>query len=76
MTAASLASNDIVLTDRAAKRIGRILFQAGAGNGAPHRSGGRWLLGFQYEYNLVKETPTDDDLVLSNGEATVLDRSA
>lgn len=72
MTAASLASNDIVLTDRAAKRIGRILSKQGPGTVLRIVVAGGGCSGFQYEYNLVKETPTDDDLVLSNGEATVL----
>jgi iron-sulfur cluster assembly accessory protein len=61
-----------VLTDRAARRIGRILSKAPAGTVLRIAVAGGGCSGFQYEYNLVQESPTDDDLVLSKDNATVL----
>ncbi|HEV7278353.1 MAG TPA: iron-sulfur cluster assembly accessory protein [Devosiaceae bacterium] len=72
MTATSLASNDIVLTDRAARKIARVLAKQPAGTVLRIAVSGGGCSGFQYEYNLVQETPTDDDLVLQSGDATVL----
>ena len=68
----ALAPNPIVLTDRAAKRIGRILEKQGPGTVLRIAVAGGGCSGFQYEYNLVKEDPTPDDLVLSKDNATVL----
>ena len=68
----ALAPNPIVLTDRAAKRIGRILEKQGPGTVLRIAVAGGGCSGFQYEYNLVKETPSADDLVLSKDNATVL----
>lgn len=72
MSEAALAPNNVVLTDRAAKRISRILAKQGEGTVLRIAVSGGGCSGFQYEYNLVKETPTEDDLVLSKGDATVL----
>jgi iron-sulfur cluster assembly accessory protein len=72
MTATSLASNGIVLTDRAANKVGRILAKQPAGTVLRIAVSGGGCSGFQYEYNLVQESPTDDDLVLQSGDATVL----
>jgi iron-sulfur cluster assembly accessory protein len=72
MNAVTLAPNTIVLTDRAAKRIGGILSKQGPGTVLRIAVAGGGCSGFQYEYNLVKETPTDDDLVLHKDDATVL----
>jgi iron-sulfur cluster assembly accessory protein len=72
MTAVSLASKDVVLTDRAAKRIGRILSKQGPGTVLRIVVAGGGCSGFQYEYNLVQETPGADDLVLAKDDATVL----
>lgn len=72
MSDAALAPNNVTLTDRAAKRIGRILSKQGEGTVLRIAVAGGGCSGFQYEYNLVKETPTTDDLVLTNGDATVL----
>lgn len=68
----ALTPNPVVLTDRAATRIGRILSKQGPGTVLRIAVAGGGCSGFQYEYNLVKEEPTDDDLVLSKGDATVL----
>jgi iron-sulfur cluster assembly accessory protein len=72
MDAVSVASKDIVLTDRAATRIGRILAKQGPGTVLRIAVAGGGCSGFQYEYNIVKEAPAEDDLVLSKGEAMVL----
>lgn len=72
MTESSLASNDVSLTDRAAKRIGRILAKEPEGTVLRISVSGGGCSGFQYEYNLVQETPATDDIVLSKDAATVL----
>jgi iron-sulfur cluster assembly accessory protein len=72
MTESSLASNDVSLTDRAARRIGRILAKEPEGTVLRISVSGGGCSGFQYEYNLVQETPAEDDVVLSKDAATVL----
>lgn len=72
MTDVSLAPNTVVLTDRAARRIGRILSKQGPGTVLRIAVAGGGCSGFQYEYNIVQEAPTDDDLVLTKDDATVL----
>jgi len=72
MTDASLASPDVVLTDRAARRIGRILGKEEPGTSLRISVAGGGCSGFQYEYNLVKDAPNADDLVLAKEGATVL----
>jgi iron-sulfur cluster assembly accessory protein len=68
----ALAPNAVVLTDRAARRIGAILEKQGPGTVLRIAVAGGGCSGFQYEYNLVKEAPAADDLVLSKDNATVL----
>ena len=72
MTDAALAPNSVILTDRAAKKIGRVLAKQPAGSVLRIVVAGGGCSGFQYEYNLVKESPANDDLVLAKGDATVL----
>jgi iron-sulfur cluster assembly accessory protein len=72
MTDAAVASNDVVLTDRAARKIARILAKQGEGTVLRIVVAGGGCSGFQYEYKLVKELPANDDLVLSKENATVL----
>ncbi|WP_421760133.1 iron-sulfur cluster insertion protein ErpA [Devosia sp.] len=72
MTDAAVASNDVVLTDRAARKIARILAKQGEGTVLRIVVAGGGCSGFQYEYKLVKEVPANDDLVLSKENATVL----
>lgn len=72
MTDAALAFNDVVLTDRAARKIARILAKQGEGTVLRIVVAGGGCSGFQYEYKLVKEVPANDDLVLSKENATVL----
>jgi iron-sulfur cluster assembly accessory protein len=72
MTDASLASADVVLTDRAARRIGRILGKEAPGTVLRISVAGGGCSGFQYEYNLIQDMPKADDLVLAKDGATVL----
>jgi iron-sulfur cluster assembly accessory protein len=72
MTELALASKDVLLTERAAKRIGRILSKEADGTVLRISVSGGGCSGFQYEYNLVQEKPSNDDLVLARDAATVL----
>jgi iron-sulfur cluster assembly accessory protein len=73
MTDAALADAPAVtLSDRAAKRVSRILAKEAPGTVLRVSVAGGGCSGFQYEYNLVQETPGEDDLVLQKGDATVL----
>jgi iron-sulfur cluster assembly accessory protein len=62
----------VVLTDRAAKRVARIISKEPEGTVLRISVAGGGCSGFQYEYNLVKETPNEDDIVLEKNGATVL----
>jgi iron-sulfur cluster assembly accessory protein len=72
MTDTELASSNVVLTDRAAKRVSRILAKEPEGTVLRISVAGGGCSGFQYEYNLVQEKPASDDVVLQKGDATVL----
>ncbi len=72
MTEAALALPDVVLTDRAAKRVARILSKEPEGTVLRISVAGGGCSGFQYEYNLVQESPANDDTVLAKLGATVL----
>ncbi len=67
-----LAPSLVTMTDRAARRIGRILSKEPAGTVLRISVSGGGCSGFQYEYNLVQEEPANDDLVLHQDSATVL----
>src|SRR5690554_1584559 len=71
MTDTPVAPNTVVLTERAAKRINRIVAKEEPGTVLRITVAGGGCSGFQYEYNLVKETPADDDVVLTRDGATV-----
>lgn len=72
MTQAAIASNQVVLTERAAKRIGDILAKQAEGTKLRISVAGGGCSGFQYEYNLVQEQAANDDLVLTKDDAVVL----
>jgi len=73
MTDAAIADAPaVVLTDRAAKRLTRIIAKEPAGTVLRISVAGGGCSGFQYEYNLVQDTATADDLVLQKGDAVVL----
>ena len=71
-TDTALATPAVVLTDRAAKRVSRILSKEPQGTVLRISVAGGGCSGFQYEYNLVQEKPTNDDTVLAKGDAVVL----
>ena len=62
----------IVLTDRAAKRVARILSAEPEGTVLRVSVEGGGCSGFQYRYDLVQEAPAEDDLVLERNGAVVL----
>lgn len=72
MTDQALASSDVILTERAARRIAQISAKEPDGTVLRIAVSGGGCSGFQYEYNLVQEQPGEDDLVLQRGDATVL----
>jgi iron-sulfur cluster assembly accessory protein len=72
MTEAAIALPQVVLTDRAAKRVARILSKEPEGTVLRISVAGGGCSGFQYEYNLVQESPANDDTVLAKNGATVL----
>lgn len=72
MTDTALAPTDVVLTDRAAKRVSRILSKEPEGTVLRISVAGGGCSGFQYEYNLVQEKPASDDMVLAKNGAVVL----
>ena len=66
------APTEVVLTERAAKRVSRILSKEPEGTVLRISVAGGGCSGFQYEYNLVQEKPASDDVVLARNGATVL----
>ena len=69
--AAALAPNNVILTDRAAKKIGRVLAKQPEGTVLRIAVAGGGCSGFQYDFKLDSER-TDDDLVIERDGATVL----
>ena len=67
-----MQDGSVQLSDRAAKRIARILGSEPQGSALRLSVEGGGCSGFQYKYDLVHETPANDDLVLSREGATVL----
>lgn len=72
MTESLSAVNDVTMTDRAARRIARILSKEPEGTVLRISVAGGGCSGFQYEYNLVQDQPAADDIVLRKDEAVVL----
>jgi iron-sulfur cluster assembly accessory protein len=62
----------VILTDAAARRIAKILSAEPAGAALRVSVEGGGCSGFQYRYDLVREQPTDDDVVLERDGALVL----
>ena len=60
------------LTDRAARRIARILSSEADGTVLRVSVEGGGCSGFQYKYDLVRDDPASDDVVLARDGATVL----
>jgi len=72
MSEAAVASQAVILTDRAQTRIATILSKQDEGTVLRIAVSGGGCSGFQYEYNLVKDKATDEDLVLGDSQSTVL----
>jgi len=62
----------VALTDRATRRIARILSTEPAGSSLRVSVEGGGCSGFQYRYDLVTEEPAADDVVLARDGARVL----
>ena len=62
----------VVLTDRATRRIAKILSAEPPGSALRVSVEGGGCSGFQYRYDLVAEEPGTDDIVLSGDGAKVL----
>ncbi len=71
MTAIAETSKDVTWTDRAVRRIGRILSKEPDGSALRISVAGGGCSGFQYEYNVVQEAAGGDDLVLQRDAAKV-----
>ncbi len=72
MSDPSLTSKGVELTERAGKQIAKILATEPEGTVLRIAVSGGGCSGFQYEYNLVRETASEDDLVLERPGALVL----
>ncbi len=72
MNDTALQSSSVELTQRAGKQIAKILGAEPEGTVLRIAVSGGGCSGFQYEYNLVQETPAEDDTVLECMGATVL----
>jgi len=62
----------VTLSDRAVRRIAKILAAEPAGTALRVSVEGGGCSGFQYKYDLVRDPPGDDDVVLARDGATVL----
>ena len=63
---------NVTLSDRAVSRIAKILSAEPAGTSLRVSVEGGGCSGFQYRYDLVRDQPAADDVVLSRNGATVL----
>jgi iron-sulfur cluster assembly accessory protein len=62
----------VMLSDRAVRRIARILSAEPVGTSLRVSVEGGGCSGFQYHYDLVRDEPAADDIVLARDGATVL----
>ncbi len=62
----------VTLTERAARRVARIIGAEPAGTALRVSVEGGGCSGFQYRYHLVQQSPAEDDVVLARDGATVL----
>jgi iron-sulfur cluster assembly accessory protein len=63
---------DVSLTENAVRRIARILSGEPEGTALRVSVEGGGCSGFQYKYDLVRDGPADDDVVLARDGAKVL----
>ena len=67
-----MQDTNVIVTERAAERIARILTGEPEGTALRVSVEGGGCSGFQYRYDLVREAPAEDDVVLASGDAKVL----
>src|SRR5690606_13470279 len=67
-----MQTESVTLSDRAVKRIAKILAAEPEGTVLRVSVEGGGCSGFQYRYDLVQEAPAEDDVVLARDGATVL----
>jgi iron-sulfur cluster assembly accessory protein len=67
-----MQTESVTLSDRAVKRIAKILAAEPEGTVLRVSVEGGGCSGFQYRYDLVQESPAEDDVVLARDGATVL----
>ncbi len=72
MSETVLAANRVELTESAGRRIAEILAKEPTGTVLRIGVAGGGCSGFSYEYDLVRQSATKDDLVLKKEGATVL----
>ncbi len=72
MTEGKSLSDIIILTENAEKQILKILAKEPEGTILRISVSGGGCSGFSYEYNLLQESPNDDDLVLGASAPIVL----
>ena len=68
--------DEIILTDRAASRIGEILASEPPGAMLRISVNGGGCSGFQYEFDVAKDRAEDDIMVERNGSAVVVDETS
>jgi len=61
----------VTVSDRAVRRIAKILAAEPAGTALRVSVEGGGCSGFQYRYDLVRDAPSSDDIVLARDGATV-----
>jgi iron-sulfur cluster assembly accessory protein len=67
-----MTENSVGLTQRAANRIAKIVSGEPEGTVLRISVEGGGCSGFQYKFDLVRQTPAEDDLVIRRDQATVL----
>jgi iron-sulfur cluster assembly accessory protein len=68
--------DEIILTDRAASRIGEILADEPSGAMLRISVNGGGCSGFQYEFDVSKNREADDVVVERNGSAVIVDETS
>jgi len=67
-----MEKQSVTLSDRAARRVAKILSAEPAGTALRVSVEGGGCSGFQYRYDLVQDPPAEDDVVLESEGARVL----
>ncbi len=67
-----MTENNVELTERAAKRVAKIISAEPDGTILRISVEGGGCSGFQYKFDLVQETAAEDDIIIKRDDATVL----